>query len=103
MSEMTDALDRIFTNAPSIMEQLGHEFTFQDFLRKAIHDQQHAYIELLVACRHLPSPFDQAHQKIGRRLRKVAADYGYEALPDKVPDTNIFRNGTLSTLYRRRP
>lgn len=102
MTAIKDALDRMFTNAPAIMERLGHEFTSQDFLRKVMHDQQHAYIDLLVACQHLAMPFDQAHQKIGQRLSSIAPEYGYEALPDKVPDTNIFRNPTESVIYRRR-
>ena len=102
MTAIKNALDRVFTNAPTIMERLGNEFTSQNFIRKVMHDQQHAYIDLLVACKHLDTPFDQAHQKIGRQLKSIATEYGYEALPDKVPDTNIFRNGTESTVYRRR-
>lgn len=102
MTEISEALDRIFTNAPSIFGQLGDEFTSQEFLRRVMHDQQHAYIDLLVACQHLPWPFDQAHQKIGARLLSVASEYGYSALEEKRKDENIFRKPTESTVYQRR-
>lgn len=102
MTQITDALDKLFTNAPNIISKLGDEFTSQDFLRRVIHDQQHAYIDLLKACYHLDYPFDQAHQKIGARLSSVAASLDYEQLSNKVSDTNIFNNTTQSTIYRQK-
>lgn len=102
MTAIGDALDQMFTNAASIIGELGEEFTSQDFLRRVMHDQQHAYIDLLVACRHLDWPFDQAHQKIGRRLLSIAPEHGYDPLDDKVDDCNIFRKPTKSVVYRRR-
>lgn len=98
---MTDALNRLFVNAEDIIQKLGDEFTSQVFLRKVIHDQQHAYIDLLVSCQHLPFPFDQAHQKIGRRLLSIAPKMGYERLPDEIKDTNIFLKDTASVVYRK--
>ncbi|NOG48688.1 MAG: hypothetical protein HND48_03975 [Chloroflexi bacterium] len=70
MTDRTDALDRLFVNADAIIDSLGDEFTSQQFLRRVIHEQQHAYIDLLVACRGSDIPFDQAHQKIGGRPRR---------------------------------
>lgn len=102
MTAISDALDRVFTNAETIIADLGDEFTSQQFLRRAMHDQQHAYIDLLVACQHLEFPFDQAHQKIGRTLGRLAPKLGFEQLPDKVDDTNIFRRPTQSYIYRKR-
>ncbi|MFC1960654.1 hypothetical protein ACFLYO_08080 [Chloroflexota bacterium] len=101
MTTITDALDRLFTNASTVMTQLGDEFDSQGFLRKIIHDQQHAYIDLLNACAHLDQPFDQAHQKIGYRLSKIAPQYGYEPQPEKVPTINIFNNDSAAVVYRR--
>jgi hypothetical protein len=103
MTAITDALDAMFVSAPAIMEDLskaGGYFTSQAFLRRIIHEQQHAYIDLLVACRHLPMPFDQAHQRIGARLSHVAPTYGYTADETKQPDENIFRLETASVIYR---
>ncbi|MGB7338635.1 MAG: hypothetical protein WBC91_07070 [Phototrophicaceae bacterium] len=101
MTKITHALDNLFINAETIINSLGDEFNSQEFLRLIIHDQQHAYIDLLNACYHLTIPFDQAHQKIGRRLSSISNELGYEKLKVKVNDTNIFRNSTQSTVYRK--
>ena len=101
MTDIESALDALFVNAEMIIRELGNEFTSQNFLRKVIHDQQHAYIDLLVACQHLPFPFDQAHQKIGKRLSFLAPRLGYGPGEDKLKDTNIFRLPTESVVYRR--
>lgn len=101
MTDIEKALDRLFVNAQTIINGLGNVFTSQEFLRRVIHDQQHAYIDLLVACRHLATPFDQAHQKIGRRLSVLAPTFGYNADEKKPKDENIFRLPTESVVYRR--
>lgn len=101
MSDITDALDKLFINSEKIINELDNEFESQEFLRRVIHDQQHAYIDLLTACYHLTMPFDQAHQNIGRRLSSVAKQLGCEQLPGKADDKNIFRKDTRSTIYRK--
>ena len=101
MSDITDALDRIFTNAEEIIDSLRDEFTSQAFLRRVIHDQQHAYIDLLVACQHLEMPFDQAHQEIGERLSRMMAKRSFSKARHKNKDENIFRRPTMLTIYRR--
>jgi hypothetical protein len=101
MSNITTALNQMFTNADKIIQSLGDEFTSQQFLRRVIHDHQHAYIDLLVACQHLRLPFDQAHQKIGKRLESVMTAKGYTKERYRNQDTNIFLKPTMLTIYRR--
>jgi hypothetical protein len=101
MTDITEALDRVFTNADTLIESLGDEFTSQQFLRNIIHDQQHAYIDLLVACKHLDMPFDQAHQRIGNRLEAIMAEKGYGKERHKNKDVNIFLKPTTLTIYRK--
>ncbi len=100
MTDILTALDRLFVNAEARLSQYTESFTSQEFLRWLIHDQQHAYIDLLVACSHLSIPFDQAHQKIGRRLSSVAPKCGFEPT-GKAKDKNIFGLPTASVIYTR--
>lgn len=101
MTDINDARDRVFTNADAIIDSLGDEFTSQVFLRRVMHDQQHAYIDLLVACKHLDGPFDQAHQKIGRRLLDIMRARGWDVEKRNNDDINIFLKKTDRTIYRK--
>lgn len=101
MTDITDARDRVFTNADAIIDSLGDEFTSQQFLRRVMHDQQHAYIDLLVAYKASPIPFDQAHQEIGNQLERMMAKRGYSKERQSNKDINIFQKKTMLTIYRK--
>jgi hypothetical protein len=105
VTDIEKALEEMFDgekkSGQSVLKELGSVFTSQEFLRRIIHAEQHAYIRLLVACSHLKIPFDQAHQKIGQRIGVVARQHGYEADQEKQKDENIFRLPTESVIYRR--
>ena len=101
MTAITDARDRLFVNADAIIDSLGDEFTSQQFLRRVMHDQQHAYIDLLVAHKHSPIPFDQAHQEIGNHLMRMLTKRGYSKERQPGKDINIFLNKTDLTIYRK--
>lgn len=103
MTSITDALERLFENAISVIQDLGDEFTFQQFLREVAHDQQHAYIDLLYVSKNHERPFGHAHQHIGKRLRKIAEENGYEM--SESSDNNeldFFGHETIKTVYRRK-
>lgn len=101
MTAITDARDRVFTNADAIIDSLGDEFTSQQFLRRVMHDQKHAYIDLLVACKAAGDPFDDAHQEIGNHLERMMAKRGYSKTRHPNKDTNIFLRPTMLTIYRK--
>ena len=108
---MTDRklmMDRLFTNADRFMEELtrkhGGVFSNLQMLRKVTQDQQQAYIDLLYSFRDTPnrSPFNAAHQEIGRRIARVAEQAGY--IHDETRDQmgqDVFDNPTLEKFYRR--
>ncbi|MFZ2879965.1 MAG: hypothetical protein WA009_10545 [Phototrophicaceae bacterium] len=101
MTDRTDALDRLFVNADAIIDSLGDEFTSQQFLRRVIHEQQHAYIDLLVAWSRDRNPFDKAHQHIGKALASIMEKRGFSKDRRRDEDINIFGNPTYLTTYRK--
>lgn len=100
-SPITRALDQLWSAAPEIMAALGDEFTFHQFLRRLMDEQKHAYIDLLQANYHRSDPFDAAQQLVGKRLKKLALEAGYERVEDG-KDLSIFDRETLRISYRRR-
>lgn len=101
MTTITDARDRLFTNADSIIDGFGGEFTFQQFLRRIMQDQKHAYIDLLGACKYADNPFDEAHQFIGGHLKRLTDRQGYTRHVQSGKDRNIFNNITDLVIYRK--
>ncbi|MCC6612513.1 MAG: hypothetical protein IT320_03485 [Anaerolineae bacterium] len=99
-SKIIQALDELFAAAPTVMASLGNEFTYHQFLRALMDHQKHAYIDLLYANRHREDPFDAAQQQVGKRLKQMAQDAGYERIEDG-KDLSIFDRETLRITYRR--
>lgn len=105
MSEKDVVLERIFTNAESIMDELAAangEFNSQDFLRHVMQDQPEAYIDLLVLQKKARHPFKEAHQGIGQMLKRRALAQGFVEV-GVIDEESLFRKRTQATLYRRRP
>lgn len=97
---ITQALDNLWLAAPSIMDSLGGEFTYHQFLRVLMDKEKHKYIDLLQANYHRDDPFDAAQQQVGKRLKKMALDAGYERIEEGT-DLSIFDRETLRITYRR--
>ncbi len=99
-SDITQALNRLWETAPSVMESLGEEFTYRQFLRCLMDQSKHAYIDLLQANYHRDDPFDAAQQQIGKRLKKMATEAGLKRR-EVGKDLSIFDRETLKIIYRR--
>jgi hypothetical protein len=99
-SEITQALNKLWEAAPSVMESFGDEFTYRQFLRRVMECSKHAYIDLLQANYHRDDPFDAAQQQIGKRLKKMAEAAGFQRY-EKGMDQSIFDRETLKITYRR--
>lgn len=83
-----------------MMDSLGDEFTYHQFLRALMDAAKHAYIDLLKANYHRDDPFDAAQQQVGKRLKKMALDAGYERI-EGGKDLSIFDRETLKITCRR--
>lgn len=85
-----------------LIEKQG-TFTNLLILRKVAQDQQEAYIDLLNSFRDTQnrSPFNAAHQEIGKRIYNVAMNSGYERADglDRM-GSDIFGNPTEEKFYR---
>lgn len=99
-SQITEALDRLWEAAPDVMASLGASFTYHQFLRALMDRCKHDYIDLLKANYHRDDPFDAAQQQVGKRLKKMALDAGYERIEGGT-DLSIFDRETLKITYRR--
>lgn len=100
-SKITQALDRLWEHAPEVMASLGDEFTYRQFLRALMDRCKHAYIDLLNANYHREDPFDAAQQQVGKRLKKMADEAGFERV-DGGKDLSIFDRETTKISYRRK-
>jgi hypothetical protein len=104
MTQFGELLDRLFVNAEAIIEELSvetGEFNSQQFVRKVMHDQQAAYIDILAYFRDNAEPFHRAHVEIGYHLSEVAKQQGFEQLAGSIPETSVFLTPTTATVYRR--
>lgn len=99
-SDITSALDNLWEVAPEVMAALGSEFTYHQFLRTLMDRHKHAYIDLLQANYHREDPFDAAQQQVGKRLKKMAEEAGYQR-SEGGKDLSIFDRETLKITYRR--
>lgn len=97
---ITQALNKLWEAAPAVIDSLGDEFTYRQFLRALMNASKHAYIELLNANFHREDPFDAAHQQIGKRLKTMVEDMGYDRHVGGV-DLSIFDGETVKITYRR--
>ena len=97
---ITQTLDNLWLAAPAIMDSLGEEFTYHQFLRALMDKEKHKYIDLLQANYHRDDPFDAAQQQVGKRLKKMALEAGYERIEEGI-DLSIFDRETLRIVYRR--
>jgi hypothetical protein len=103
----TEILDRLFANAEQFMaEMIEKQGTFTNLLllRKVAQDQQEAYIDLLNSFRDTQnrSPFNAAHQEIGKRIYSNAIKVGYHRAEDlDRMGTDIFGNPTEEKFYRQ--
>lgn len=109
MTDRTLILDRLFTNAERFMEELtrkhGGVFSNLQLLRRVAQDQQQAYIDLLYSFRDTPnrSPFNAAHQEIGKRIYNAAIRAGYVRAEEHDGDgLDVFDNPTDEKFYRRK-
>lgn len=101
MGDMTEPLRTLFQNAETIIRELGKEFTFEQFRKRATQQNQEAYIDLLVAARGSHEKlFGFAHQQLGARLKQVAESLGYERVEEGYTE-DIFGNPTKNVIYRR--
>lgn len=99
-SKIMAALDKLWLAAPFVMQSLGSEFSYHQFLRALMDNQKHAYIELLQANYHRDDPFDAAQQQVGKRLKKMAEEAGYQRV-EGGKDLSIFDRETVKITYRR--
>lgn len=104
---VADVLQTLFANAGALMEELSAadgSFTSQKFLKQLAQRNQYAYIELLQRCTAHPdgSPFNIAHQHIGKKLSVEAPKFGYTRSEDVTrTETDIFDNPTGRVIYTR--
>lgn len=102
----TEILDQLFANAETFMAELIDKqgnFTNLLILRKVAQDQQEAYIDLLNSFRDTQnrSPFNAAHQEVGKRIYNVAIKAGYERAKElDCSGSDIFGNPTEEKFYR---
>jgi hypothetical protein len=101
MTQITDALDDLFSDTRFILDELGDQFTSQQFLRIAIQRNQRAYIDLLAACRDQNHPFNVAHKQFGKRLKRFAEAAGYTHNGFEPGDFDIFGGPTDKCNYTR--
>ena len=104
MTQMSELLERLFVSAEEIMEELSTEtgeFNSQQFVRKVMHDQPAAYIDVLAYFRGNAEPFHRAHVELGQHLSQVAKKHGFEQLADSISETSVFLTSTTATVYRR--
>jgi len=102
-------LDHIMTNAPAFMAELitlYGAFSNLQIYRRVIHDQQPAFIDLLVSFRDIQpaTPFGAARREIGKRVFRLAGSAGYVRAPDlDRPASDPFDNPTTERFFRPRP
>ena len=101
---VADELDCFATYFNEVLDQLGDEFTFEDFRKKMTQRNQVAYIDLLLKCRDYEHPFGQAHRFIADRFRPLIKKRGYRRINEgrKGGERNTFGDTADRIVYRRR-
>jgi hypothetical protein len=106
MTNRTHILDALFINAERFMADLlqkHNRFSNLQILCKVAQDRQKDYINLLVSFHNTQnrSPFNAAHQEIGKRIYKVALKAGYERAEEfDSMGNDIFDNPTEEKFYK---
>lgn len=104
---VSDVLHTLFADAHALMQDLSKttgSFTSQQFFKQLAQRNQVAYIELLQRClgHEAASPFNAAHQHLGKKLSEEAAKWGYTQSKDPLhSETDIFGNPTARIVYTR--
>jgi hypothetical protein len=103
MAEYKPFIDELFAGAEFLMWEISAQnncFTNYEFLRKTSQRHQGAYVQLLHAVfehRGADYLFNIAHENIGRKLRQIAENAGYEVEKNSHrQEKNIFGDDTTA-------
>ncbi len=98
--DVSRELDGLFMNFDQVILALGNTFTFEQLRCEITQQNQHAYIELLTACRQYSRPFGQAHWFISQRVQSLGYDHKNLGRVDN--EHNIFGKLADKIVYTRK-